>query len=222
MELDGEPKSETLVDFKAECDKKDVIIADLKKKLGDYAKRTMVLINEKNELKRLLEESGKSNLTNQPLKNSPNSSSSPELLTSVQAGEIMGIDSPDGELINYQEEVKKRDKIILEMDAKFKEYVKEAMKIINERNELQKELDEIKQKTEKLETKEDKLEGVWKKKLQNAERKVRAVEKILEQKNKEISEFQSRYIGELTEKDKKIEEMVLKITKLEEELKAKE
>lgn len=227
MQFEGE-YSEGLTDYKSELEKKEAIIQDLKKKLGEYAKRTMILINEKNELKKLLasiqtgeEISNKNSMTKNSDSNSPNSQI-PELLTPNQAGEIMGTEPSGGTvLVDYKGEVEKRDRIILEMDAKFKEYVKQAMQVINERNALKEELDKLKTKTDNLEEKEGKIEGVWKRKLLEAERKVRAVEKILEQKNKDLSEFQSRYIGEIAEKDKKIQDLVLKIAKLEAELKSK-
>jgi len=229
LEFEGNSTSEGLIDYKAECDKKDAIISDLKKKLGEYAKRTMVLINEKNELKRLLDayqNQDKNGISNEspPLSvNTISSGPSQELLTPIQAGELMGINATDGEaLVDYKGEVEKRDKIILEMDAKFKEYVKKTMKIINERNALKSELEKLKSKTQNLEAKEGKIEGIWKRKLMEAERKVRAMEKILEQKNKDLSSFQSRYIGELSEKDKKIQELVLKVAKLESDLKLKD
>ena len=212
MESEGETPEEGLIDYKVECEKKDVTIADLKKKLGEYAKKTMLLINEKNELKKLLEEKEKKN---------PNSSQSTptrsdKLLDSPTSETLLGESRPKGEaLINYKAELEKREQIIREMSANFKEYSKETMEIISERNALKKELEELQSQLQVYEGKEGKIEGVWKKKLGEAERKVRAVEKILEQKNKDLSEFQSRYIGEVAEKDKKIEELVLKIAKLE-------
>ncbi|MFX1453375.1 MAG: hypothetical protein ACFFCM_21250 [Promethearchaeota archaeon] len=213
MESEGETPEEGLIDYKAECEKKDATIADLKKKLGEYAKKTMLLINEKNELKKLLEEKEEKNP-------SASSGSTPvrsdQLLNSPTSGTLLGDSSSKSEtLIDYKAELEKREQIIREMSANFKEYSKETMEIINERNILKKELEELQSQLQVYEGKEGKIEGVWKKKLGEAERKVRAVEKILEQKNKDLSEFQSRYIGEVTEKDKKIEELVLKIAKLE-------
>ncbi|MHA1380680.1 MAG: hypothetical protein ACTSRG_20115 [Candidatus Helarchaeota archaeon] len=227
MEFEGE-NSEGLIDYKSECDKKEEIIQDLKKKLGEYAKRTMILINEKNELKKLLESSkggeigsGKTLLDTIPGDHSP-SNQTPELLVPAQAEKLTEIKNHDGmSLIDYKGEVEKRDRIILEMDAKFKEYAKKTMQVINERNALKAELENLKSKTQNLESKEGKIEGIWKRKLLEAERKVRAVEKILEQKNRDLSTFQSRYIAELTEKDKKIQELLIKVTKLEAELKSK-
>ncbi len=225
MDPEGHPTAEGLIDYQAECQKKDAIIADLKKKLGEYAKKTMELINEKNQLKKLLDEQQEQTGNNgNPISQDIKSTSNPtsHLLTSSQTGELLGIGTASNEvLIDYKSEVEKRDKIIQEMNKNFQDYVKNAMNVINERNALKAELDAIKEKSQVLEDKEGKIESVWKRKLMEAERKVRAVEKILEQKNKDLSEFQSRYIAELTAKDRKIEELTLKITKLEQDLAGK-
>ncbi|MFX0137247.1 MAG: hypothetical protein ACFFDN_26655 [Candidatus Hodarchaeota archaeon] len=227
MESEDEIPEESVIDYKAECEKKDAIIADLKRKVGEYVKKNMLLINEKNELKKLLE--------NRQEQNPSSAVPSDQLLTSPSSGTLLEESTSDSEaLMEYKTEIEKRDNIIKEMSANFKEYSQKTMEIIAERNTLKKEIEELKKETEELqerlqifEGKEGKIEGVWKKKVGEAERKVRAMEKILEQKNKDLSEVQSRYIGEIAQKDKKIEELLLKVMDLEgkkgkEEIKEKE
>ena len=213
MESEGEKPEEGLIDYKAECEKKDETIDDLKRKLGEYTKKTMLLINEKNELKKLLDNKQGQNPSSETLL-SPVSSD--QLLTKPSSGALLEESTSDSEaLVNYKAEVEKRDKIITEMSANFKEYSQKTMEIIDERNDLKKEIEELQEKLQIFENKEGKIEGIWKRKVNVAERKVRAVEKILEQKNKDLSEVQSRYIAEVANKDKKLEELLLKIVELE-------
>ncbi|NVM01783.1 MAG: hypothetical protein HWN67_05585 [Candidatus Helarchaeota archaeon] len=213
MESEGEKPEEGLIDYKAECEKKDETIDDLKRKLGEYTKKTMLLINEKNELKKLLDNKQGQNPSSETLL-SPVSSD--QLLTKPSSGALLEESTSDSEaLVNYKAEVEKRDKIITEMSANFKEYSQKTMEIIDERNDLKKEIEELQEKLQIFENKEGKIEGIWKRKVNEAERKVRAVEKILEQKNKDLSEVQSRYIAEVANKDKKLEELLLKIVELE-------
>ncbi len=210
---EDDKSEEGLIDYKAECEKKDEIIDDLKKRLGEYAKKTMLLINEKNELKKLLNTKQGQNPSSPTISKPVRSD---QLLPTPSSGALLEESNSESEsLIDYKAEVEKRDNIIKEMSANFKEYSQKTMEIINDRNNLKKEMEEIQERLQVYENKEGKIEGVWKRKLNEAERKVRAIEKILEQKNKDLSEFQSRYIAEITQKDKKLEELLLKITKLE-------
>ena len=214
LDSEGEKPEEGLIDYKAECEIKDEIIDDLKRKIGEYAKKTMLLINEKNELRKIIDNKQGKNPSSETLLTSVPSD---QLLSTPSSGALLGESTSESEtLVDYKAEVEKRDQIITEMSANFKEYSKKTMEIINERNALKKQIEELQERLQVFENKEGKIEGIWKRKVNEAERKVRAMEKILEQKNKDLSEFQSRYISEIAQKDKKLEELLLKIVDLEE------
>lgn len=214
METEEESTEEGLTDYKLEIQKKDVIIAKQKEKLEEYARRVMELINEKNELKKSLENkkslapSNDSLLTSTPSEELLSPKPTEELLNPIPAEELLTTSPSDNEtLVDYKSEARKRDAIIKDLNEKLNENVKKTMSVINEKNEIKRQLEAIQQKSQTLEDKESKIEGIWKRKLLEAERKVRAIEKILEQKNTEISNLQSRYIAELTEKDRIIKEL---------------
>ncbi|MHA1715289.1 MAG: hypothetical protein ACTSXP_06570 [Promethearchaeota archaeon] len=122
-------------------------------------------------------------------------------------------------LIDWKSECIKKDQRILELEKQLKECAKKNIELLNEKKILQEAIAKLEAFANSIKEQEkdqnkiiEKIEKAWKQKVLEAERKIKALEKLLEDKRKvefkEHSLTLQTYIKSYKDKIQKLEEQL--------------